>query len=242
MKENLSDQMMSMLLSIKTGEFGISEFVVSLIFSFIAAIFIMGLYNFYSKNNFDSNESLGISFVIIAPSITSVFYAIQYSLPLSLGLLGALSFVRFRTPIKSPEDIGFILFIIAVSLLSAVFRFFAASILIMGMTLFVILKNYSIRPFFKRKGRHFSIFCTLKTKEVSMVCENINKLLKESGISNSDSIVVDISNSDDIANVHITFTSNPKMYKKSVLTSSYDVLSKISSISTFEVVRDAQVM
>jgi len=242
MTENITNQIMSMLLSVKTGEFGISEFVVSLMFSFIAAIFIMGLYNFYSKNNFDSNESLGISFVIIAPSITSVFYAIQYSLPLSLGLLGALSFVRFRTPIKSPEDIGFILFIIAVSLLSAVFRFFAASILIMGMTLFVILKNYSVRPFFKRKGKHFSIFCSVTKSEASMVYEKINQSLLEAGITDSDSVVVDISSSDDVANIHITFSSSAKMYKKSVLTKSYDVLSKIKYISSFEVVRDAQVM
>ncbi len=33
-------------------------------------------------------------------SITAIFICIQFSLPLSLGLLGALSIVRFRTPVK----------------------------------------------------------------------------------------------------------------------------------------------
>lgn len=242
MTENLYNQMMSMLLTVKAGEFGISEFIVSLIFSFLAAVFIMGLYNFYSKNNFDSNESLGISFVIIAPSITSVFYAIQYSLPLSLGLLGALSFVRFRTPIKSPEDIGFILFIIAVSLLSAVFRFFAASILILVMTLFVILKTYSVRPFFRKKGKHFSVFCTITSPEVTLTCEKISQSLIESGISDANANVVDITSSDGKANIHITFTSSAKLKNKSVLTNAYDAISNVPSISSFEVVKDAQVM
>ena len=35
---------------------------------------------------------------------------------MSLGLLGALSIVRFRTPIKEPEEIGFLMVVIATSL------------------------------------------------------------------------------------------------------------------------------
>jgi hypothetical protein len=56
------------------------------------------------------------SFMLLGPSITAIFIAIQFSLPLSLGLLGALSIVRFRTPIKEAEEIGFILLVVAVSL------------------------------------------------------------------------------------------------------------------------------
>jgi hypothetical protein len=56
------------------------------------------------------------SFMLIGPSITAIFIAIQFSLPLSLGLLGALSIVRFRTPVKEAEEIGFILLVVAVSL------------------------------------------------------------------------------------------------------------------------------
>ena len=54
--------------------------------------------------------------MLIGPSITAIFIAIQFSLPLSLGLLGALSIVRFRTPIKEAEEIGFILLVVALSL------------------------------------------------------------------------------------------------------------------------------
>lgn len=56
------------------------------------------------------------SFLLIGPSITAIFIAVQFSLPLSLGLLGALSIVRFRTPIKEAEEIGFILLVVATSL------------------------------------------------------------------------------------------------------------------------------
>jgi len=50
------------------------------------------------------------------PSITLIFLVIQTSIPLGIGLLGALSFVRFRTPIKDPAEIGFLLLLIASSI------------------------------------------------------------------------------------------------------------------------------
>ena len=112
------------------GELGLNEFFVSILFSLAVGIVCMFLYRIYFSNASDRNMSLNRSFVFIAPSISAIFWAIQYSLPLSLGLLGALSFVRFRTPIKKGEDIGFILLLIALSLLSSVYRFQAAGILL----------------------------------------------------------------------------------------------------------------
>jgi hypothetical protein len=56
------------------------------------------------------------TFLIGGPAITMIFLIIQTSIPLGLGLLGALSFVRFRTPIKDPAEIGFLLLLIASSI------------------------------------------------------------------------------------------------------------------------------
>jgi len=55
-------------------------------------------------------------FLVGGPSITMIFLIIQTSIPLGIGLLGALSFVRFRTPIKDPAEIGFLLLLIASSI------------------------------------------------------------------------------------------------------------------------------
>ncbi|MCX6000307.1 MAG: DUF4956 domain-containing protein, partial [Chloroflexi bacterium] len=56
------------------------------------------------------------TFLIGGPAITTLFIIIQTSVPLGLGLLGALSFVRFRTPVKDPAEIGFLLLLIASSI------------------------------------------------------------------------------------------------------------------------------
>ncbi len=53
------------------------------------------------------------TFLLGGPAVTALFLGIQSSIPLSLGLLGTLSFVRFRTPVKDPAEIGFLLLLIA---------------------------------------------------------------------------------------------------------------------------------
>ncbi len=88
---------------------------VALIGSLISSFLVSFLYiQFYSSRA--TGSQIHRSFMLIGPSITAIFIAIQFSLPLSLGLLGALSIVRFRTPIKEAEEIGFILLVVAVSL------------------------------------------------------------------------------------------------------------------------------
>ena len=69
------------------------------------------------------------TFIIGGPAITALFLGIQVSIPLSLGLLGALSFVRFRTPVKDPAEIGFLLLLIASSIGAATNNFLVTAIL-----------------------------------------------------------------------------------------------------------------
>lgn len=66
---------------------------------------------------------------ILGLATTAIFCTLQFSVPLSLGLLGSLSIVRFRSPIKNSIDVSFILLIIANSLLASTSNFVLAIIL-----------------------------------------------------------------------------------------------------------------
>src|SRR6476659_7128058 len=90
---------------------------VSLIGTFLASFLYM---LFYSSRA--TGSQVHRAFPLLGLSITAIFICIQFSLPLSLGLLGALSIVRFRTPIKEPEEIGFIMLVIAASIATATFK------------------------------------------------------------------------------------------------------------------------
>ena len=96
-------------------------FLLLMAVSLLSSLFISYLYvHFYS--NRATGSQVHRAFPLLGISITAIFVTIQFSLPLSLGLLGALSIVRFRTPIKEPEEIGFIMLVIATSIAVATFK------------------------------------------------------------------------------------------------------------------------
>lgn len=55
-------------------------------------------------------------FLLLIPSMILIISIIKSSIALSLGLVGALSIVRFRTPIKEPEELLYLFVAIAVGL------------------------------------------------------------------------------------------------------------------------------
>jgi hypothetical protein len=102
-------------------QIGIGPFIFLMTVSLAAALLASLLYmQFYSSRA--TGSQVYRAFPLLGLSITAIFVCIQFSLPLSLGLLGALSIVRFRTPIKEPEEIGFIMLVIAASIATATFK------------------------------------------------------------------------------------------------------------------------
>jgi len=96
-------------------------FLLLMTVSLLSSLFISYLYvHFYS--NRATGSQVHRAFPLLGISVTAIFITIQFSLPLSLGLLGALSIVRFRTPIKEPEEIGFIMLVISTSIAVATFK------------------------------------------------------------------------------------------------------------------------
>lgn len=96
----------------------------SVLVSAIAFVLYIATYGRY-------NIGAGVQrmFFIGGPSITALLLAVQFSLPLSLGLLGALSIVRFRAPVKDPAEIGFLLLLIAGAIGCATFNYWLVAVL-----------------------------------------------------------------------------------------------------------------
>jgi hypothetical protein len=94
---------------------GWTEALIAMAFSILFSLVVYFMYQlFYGSRRIGAGVHR--MFLIGGPAITVLFLAIQTSIPLSLGLLGALSFVRFRTPVKDPAEIGFLLLLIASSI------------------------------------------------------------------------------------------------------------------------------
>ena len=99
---------------------GIDELSFTIIFfNFLGAIVISFLVKaFYTRFSYSLTGKMHLAPII--PILTSVIFLViiivKSSLALSLGLVGALSIVRFRTPIKEPEELVYIFLAIAVGL------------------------------------------------------------------------------------------------------------------------------
>lgn len=67
-------------------------------------------------STFSNRKQFGKIFFLVTVCTTLIISVIQASLALSLGLVGALSIVRFRTAIKEPEELAYVFFCITMGL------------------------------------------------------------------------------------------------------------------------------
>jgi len=89
--------------------------ILNLLVAFLLSLVVMFHYKKFSTilSNKESILSV-IPFLIL--TITLIISIVKSSLALSLGLVGALSIVRFRTPIKEPEELAYLFISIAIGL------------------------------------------------------------------------------------------------------------------------------
>ena len=80
-----------------------STFIEALIFAAILSVLIQFVYIKFSTTLSDKFE-FSKNFVVLGLATTLVITIVKSSLALSLGLVGALSIVRFRAAIKEPEE------------------------------------------------------------------------------------------------------------------------------------------
>jgi len=82
----------------------------------IMALFIFVVYKLVSKKQFYS-WSFNVSLVGVALITSAIILTIQSNIVVSLGMVGALSIVRFRTAIKDPLDLMFMFWSISVGII-----------------------------------------------------------------------------------------------------------------------------
>jgi len=93
----------------------LSSFIINLLVAALLSVIIQIFYLKYSTT-LSSKFEFSKNFVILGITTTIVITIIKSSLALSLGLVGALSIVRFRAAIKEPEELVFLFLIISTGL------------------------------------------------------------------------------------------------------------------------------
>ena len=102
-------------LEISAQEISIPITILNFIISLVVSLVIRYYYVNFS-NSLSSKLHIGSIIPILSSVVFLVIVIVKSSLALSLGLVGALSIVRFRTPIKEPEELVFLFLSISVGL------------------------------------------------------------------------------------------------------------------------------
>ena len=99
-------------------QFSEQSIAVVLINLFLCMILVSLVGWFYKKfsRSLGGKTHVGGILPLIGLTVFMVITVVKSSLALSLGLVGALSIVRFRTPIKEPEELGYLFLTIAIGL------------------------------------------------------------------------------------------------------------------------------
>jgi uncharacterized membrane protein YhiD involved in acid resistance len=88
----------------------------ALFFAAVIGTYIFIVYRMVCRKSFYS-KSFAISMPVISMITTSIIITIQSNAVISLGMVGALSIVRFRTAIKDPMDLAFLFWSISVGII-----------------------------------------------------------------------------------------------------------------------------
>jgi len=127
----------------------IGNFIFAIVLSAVLAFLIKLSYVKISRS-LNDKEHFSEIFVPLAIITTLVITVIKFSLALSLGLVGALSIVRFRAAIKEPEELVYLFFIIGIGLANGANQYFIAII----ATLITILILYFRKLYNDKKDKN----------------------------------------------------------------------------------------
>ncbi|MGI5848540.1 MAG: DUF4956 domain-containing protein [Christensenellales bacterium] len=122
------------------GEIKIEDILITLLLAFIIGIFMYIIYR-VTFGGVILSKSFGTSLVMLCMVTSMVILLISNNLMLSLGMVGALSIVRFRTAVKDPMDTIFMFWAIAAGIALGAQQFAIAGIGVLGIGLLMIIWN-----------------------------------------------------------------------------------------------------
>jgi uncharacterized membrane protein YhiD involved in acid resistance len=194
----------------------------ALLFLVISAFFMNTHKKRYGAASLWTGLSGSYVFIFLGITTCLIVSVIQTSIALSLGLVGALSIVRFRTPIKSPEDLTKLFFSVAIGIGCASGQTLVTAIFITVVCIFDVVFRFIRVKVGRVDTNEYEIFISLnKEDNLDLVLDYVKNQSKNnyrvSRIDNREgSVNVWIHsslNTQSLQNIKETFVSKKFSYK-----------------------------
>ncbi len=144
--------------------------IVSLFFCIFTSFISMHVYK-NKSNSLSSKKQIAPIIPVLSCITFLVILIVKSSLALSLGLVGALSVIRFRTPIKEPEDLTFLFLSIALGIGYGALQIYSTTIVFI-VIIFIIWFFLSRRTL--SITNDFNLY--IEGKSNNLINENIKKI------------------------------------------------------------------
>ncbi len=167
------------LSNLELSSTSLAQFLIGFTLTIVLSILLKLIYVSYS-NSVSNKLLIGNIFPLFGVSIFLIVITIKSSIVLSLGLVGALSIIRFRTAIKEAEQIVYFLILTGIAIATAAGSYFFPIILL----LFVFIYNY-----FQRNNKSKAIYSVndqlviTAVKISNKVIDGVAVKLSESGVN-----------------------------------------------------------
>ena len=138
----------SLLEGYATSNITVVTVLVCMLCTLAISLYIYYVYKYVNRNAF-YNKSFHLSLILMAIVTAAIILTIQSNIVVSLGMVGALSIIRFRTAIKDPIDLGFLFWAISAGIIcGAGFALIAviASVVITFVIVGILLPTAVKRP------------------------------------------------------------------------------------------------
>jgi len=167
--------MKQVFLNYQNIEINLLAFVTNLLIAFLLSHILSLVYVKYS-NSLSNKKIFSNNFYLITLTTTLIITVVKSSLALSLGLVGALSIVRFRAAIKEPEEIAYLFLCIAIGLgMGANYTLVTVVGFGIILALVIILNRYT-----RKNIDQEEMFCTISLNKKINLEELLNMLKKHS--------------------------------------------------------------
>ncbi|MBH1941523.1 DUF4956 domain-containing protein [Mobilitalea sibirica] len=153
----------------------IPNVLMALISSFLCGMIIYFIYRKFYKGII-YNNNFNILLVLVSLITTFIVITISSNVVLSLGMVGALSIVRFRTAVKDPLDVGFLFWAISIGITCGAGLYFMSF-----LSTFVIAVIYVLLITYKNTARVYLLIVKFKNEaneDVQKILVNVKHVLK----------------------------------------------------------------
>ena len=218
---NIFDSIKNSVIGEFTGTIAVGEIFSSLIFAFLISIFIVFVYR-KTYTGVIYSKSFSLCLILLTLVTAVIIRTINSNLSLSLGMVGALSIVRFRTAIKEPVDTIYMFWAISVGIMTGAGIYLIA---VLASAMIGLLYFVSYLMGFKVSSKYLLIV-KYNVKDDNNIMEKINNLesikLKSKNITkdvveasyeialkdNADTVLNEFKNNDKVLSVSIISYQN----------------------------------